>query len=113
VLNIEQGVGDVPVTGVQGAGRIALGVGNVDLQQVAPMGSYNVTVGVGDVSMTVIEGLAFELIARTSVGDIRNNLGLAPSDGPVDERVDGVVGTDPQARVNIRVDTGSIRIEQE
>lgn len=124
-LNVEiaADVGAVRIRDVEIVDRLDLenNVGSIEFDGVlGPEGRHNITNNVGDITVIVREGSAFDLDARTNVGEIDVDLtegrqGIrSSSEGPA-QQITGTYSTlsggdEPNARLTIRNDVGAISI---
>ena len=114
-LNVTQDVGSVGVQDLQGSVSISLDVGDVDVENLSLDGDSEIKVDVGDIRISLAEGSAFELDASTDVGSIDSDLqvrgGVKDRSVP-GEKLSGNVGDDPEHRLELETDTGTITITE-
>jgi len=109
-------VGELEVTGVEGAFDIESNVGDVTLRNVRFVDDSQITSQVGDIELRLPAEVAFTFRAESNVGDIRVDF---PIQNERSERkvvggsVQGEIGTSPTAYVELEANTGNINIRRE
>ncbi|WIG59285.1 MAG: hypothetical protein OJF49_002032 [Ktedonobacterales bacterium] len=131
-LNLRLAAGDVEISGVSGALTVAAEAGNVELRQVTAMGTSQVsasagdvtfdgaladeaaltlTVGNGDVSVTLPPGTATHVQGQTRAGDVSvAGWPLATARNGAAASVSGDTRTNPTSALTVTVSSGDISL---
>lgn len=108
-------VGSLEVTGVEGQLDLTTNVGEVIARDVAPAGSSRLATNVGSVRVRLPASASFQLDARTSVGSVTCEFPLQEqhtSGTLVGKSLSGRVGEAPAFTLNLRANTGDVRVER-
>ena len=115
-IDLVVNVGDVTVTGVQGAFEIESNVGDVTLQDVRFEGDSRIENNVGNIELRLPADIAFAFSAESNVGDIRVDFDIQNERSEkkvVGGAVEGEIGTPPTAHVELETGTGDIKIRKQ
>lgn len=136
-LRITSNVGSIDAADLRGDVFITIDVGNVVLADVAPVktlsvdsrvanvelraplvadATYRLTSDIGRIAVRLPEDSAFNIDARSDIGDVDLGFALSGSsarDNFVGKEVSGDVGIDPSARLILRSRVGDISIRPE
>ena len=108
---IKSSVGDIDLRGLSGKGTIKAATGDINCGIDRIDGDISIDSKVGDVEVSVVDGLSFELDAKCSVGDINSDFPVTTSkkDG---KEVMSSIGENISSTMKIRSDIGDIDINR-
>jgi len=115
-LHARVDVGSMEIKGIAAPLDLSIGVGGMRVREHTLAGNVELSVDVGDISITLPEDSAFALDAHTGVGDIDCAFAVSGSEssgfGPSDA-VRGTIGGDGEYAVTLKTGTGSINIRKD
>jgi hypothetical protein len=107
-VEISTGSGEVNVKGAKGAVKVQTGSGNITAQG-DPTGEWRLHTGSGDVTVELPQQASFNLVARTSSGNIETNREIAVQGKLSPRELQGKVGGGGPT-VELSTSSGSIQI---
>lgn len=114
-LDLTTNVGKIEVTGVQGTFDIRANVGDVTLRDVYFEGDSLVRSDVGNLELRLPADSAFAFSAESNVGDVRVDFDVQnrrAEEKVVGESIEGEIGASPAVYVELKSNTGNIRIRK-
>jgi len=115
-LTVVVNVGTVVVTGVEGAFDIKTDVGDITLRDVRFEEDSSIRSDVGAIELRLPSDSAFSFSADSDVGDVRVDFPIRNERSDkrvVGGSIEGEIGDLPAAHVELRTDTGGIKIRRE
>jgi hypothetical protein len=114
-LSLVVNVGNLEVTGIEGAFDIESNVGDVTLRDVRFTDDSQIRSDVGNVYLRLPADSAFTFSAESNVGNIDVNFPIQNERSEkrvVGERLEGEIGESPTVDVELRTNTGNIQIRK-
>jgi len=134
VLNFTSKVGRIVIAGVSGIFQLHGNVGDITLNNVTflsnsiiqtnsgnitftgrfgGVGAYSLITGTGDVTITLPANASFHLQAQTNNGTIRSQFVNIPASASVGDSVSAMIGSQPNAVIDIQVSSGDIAVNRQ
>ncbi|HHX65452.1 MAG TPA: DUF4097 domain-containing protein [Chloroflexi bacterium] len=115
-IELVNDVGEVHIQNIEGSMDVRVNVGEVDVRGFTMLDDSTLQTDVGQLRLGLPAGSAFNLDARTGVGEINTDFDL-PQEGDdlpgVGDRLEGSVGDNPQVTLTLQTTTGEIRLLEE
>lgn len=115
-LDVVVNVGQLEVTGVRGTFDLRASVGDVSLRDVRFEADSQIVNGVGSIELRLPEDSVFAFSAESNVGSVSVGFPIRnehSEDRLVGESIEGEIGRSPTVYVELRTNTGDIRIRRE
>lgn len=110
-VQLQNDVGEVQVENIVGSLRLQGGVGDIRVSSFTMTDDSEITMNVGEITVSLPADSAFVLDADASVGDIISEFDVATTrrDSPgAGDSLEGPVGVDPELTLRLRTRTGEI-----
>ncbi len=134
-LQVQNGTGDIAVTGIEGKLSLTNGTGSIEATQaklssdsklqtstgsvhfsgsIGGSGNYQFQSNTGDVNVSLPSNASFHVNANTNTGDISSDFSdVAIERNIVGASASGNIGSTPSATITLTTNTGSIRIQKQ
>ena len=134
-LQVQNGTGDIAVTGIEGKSSLTNGTGSIEATQVklssdsklqtstgsvnfsgsiGGSGNYQFQSNTGDVNVSLPSDASFHVNANTNTGDISSDFSdVAVERNIVGASASGNIGSTPSATITLTTNTGSIRLQKQ
>lgn len=134
-LQLQNGTGDIEVTGIEGKLSLTNGTGSIDATQIklssdsklqtstgsvnfsgsiGGSGNYQFQSNTGDVEVSLPSDASFHFNANTDTGSISSDFsGVAIERNIVGASASGTIGSTPSATITLTTNTGSIHLQKQ
>ncbi len=112
-FDLSSSSGSIRVEGISGGGNMETTSGSIKASLLGPLSQdVNLECSSGSIRLAVDSSLSFDFQGRTSSGSVKADFPLTYQDDDKEEAT-ATVGDDPQATINAKCSSGSIRVSQQ